>query len=230
MKKISCVICAYNEEERIGNVLAAVYKHPLINEVIVVDGSSIDGTRDIVKEYKGVRLLSCGQKKGKSYAVTVGVAHARNDLLMLLDADLLQLKRSDITKLARPVLAGKADVSLSFRKNNVFLSNYAQLIGLDFISGERVLPKALLQKHARAIARLPSFGLEVFMNRLIIEKGMRIRIVKWEKVLNPLKAKKRGFWKGVYSEVLMVRDILQVVSLGEIIRQNRQMLALAREK
>ena len=41
---LTCVIPAYNEQARIGAVLAAVLDHPLIDDVLVVDDGSTDST------------------------------------------------------------------------------------------------------------------------------------------------------------------------------------------
>jgi hypothetical protein len=42
---LSCVICAYNEADRIGAVLAAAAGHPLLDEVIVVDDALVAAWR-----------------------------------------------------------------------------------------------------------------------------------------------------------------------------------------
>src|SRR3989338_9641304 len=96
--KISCIIPAYNEGVRIKNVLRAVYKHPLIDEVIVVDDGSKDNTKDIVKEFEGIKLI-IQENKGKSQAVAAGVSQAEGDLLFFLDADLIGLTPKNISGL-----------------------------------------------------------------------------------------------------------------------------------
>lgn len=42
--KVTCIIPAYNEERRIGQVLDVIVKHPGINEIIVVNDGSKDKT------------------------------------------------------------------------------------------------------------------------------------------------------------------------------------------
>ena len=52
MKKISCVIAAYNEEKLIGKVLETAIraeKEGLISEIIVVSDGSTDKTADLAK-------------------------------------------------------------------------------------------------------------------------------------------------------------------------------------
>ena len=53
---VSCVIPAYNEAARIAGVLEAVTRHPLINEVIVVDDGSTDETPNVVAKFRQVDL------------------------------------------------------------------------------------------------------------------------------------------------------------------------------
>lgn len=227
-EKISCIICAYNKEARIGTVLAVVQNHPLIDEVIVVNDASTDKTRAVVQKFKGVRLITCKVNKGKSYSLAVGIARARNALLFLLDADLLGLTKKDVTMLVQPVLSGKVDMSLSLRKNDFFAFNYPALLGVDFISGERVFPKNLVQASLGKIARLPGFGCEVFMNRLVIQRRLHIKVVKWSHVINPDKSEKEGFFKGLGDQFRMIAQILRVVSVHELVYQNYMLRVLTR--
>jgi len=205
--RVSCIICAFNEAPRIGAVLAVATVHPLLAEVIVVDDGSTDGTADIVRRFPSVRLITCPVNRGKSAAMAVGIAAAENELLMLLDADLKGLASEHVTALAAPVLNGTADVSLSLRQNSLLLF---RAIGLDFVSGERVVRKELLSEALKEIHRLPRFGIEVFMNRLIIERRLSIAVTHWPKVTQARKTEKLGYWAGVRSEWRMIADLLKV--------------------
>ena len=224
MAKISCIICAYNEETRIAAVLSALENHPLIDEVLVVDDGSADRTSEVVRTYANVRLISYPVNKGKSYAVTMGIREAAHELLMFLDADLVGLTSENITALAEPVLSGEADVAMSLRKNSLW---FYKLIGLDYVSGERMFPKTLLLSHLEAIAKLPGFGIETYMNQLIVEQRLTIRVVRWDNVINTRKSTKMGFWKGTRAEIHMVLHILKIIPLREIIRQIVMMRSLA---
>lgn len=56
MMRVSCIVPAYNEAQRIGNVLAVATSHPLISDVIAVNDGSTDHTAQIVARFKAVRL------------------------------------------------------------------------------------------------------------------------------------------------------------------------------
>lgn len=220
--KISCIIPAYNEETRIGAVLHAVTNSPLLDEVIVVDDGSKDQTSAVAAAFP-VKLITLKQNQGKSSAIVEGVKAASNEMLMFIDADLLGLTPEGIAQLAQPVLEGKADVSISLRENSLLLYRF---FGLDFVSGERVLPKSLLSPVLEKIAALPGFGLEVYMNNLIIEKGLRLKVVHLRYLITPRKSKKIGYIAGQKADWEMIKQILSVMGLGKIVRQFLKMLAL----
>jgi len=221
--RISCIVCAFNEAPRIAAVLDVVSHHPLLDEVIVVDDGSTDDTAGIVKRFPAVRLISSPVNRGKSFAMATGVASARHDLLMLLDADLVGLAVEHITALAAPVLSGEADVSLSLRKNSLWIY---RAIGLDFVSGERVISRSLLSEAQEEMHRLPRFGIEIFMNRRIIARRLSIAVTRWPRVTQARKSEKLGFWKGILAEWRMIVDLLQVAYPLALVAQIYRLLLL----
>lgn len=226
-KQISCIICAFNEAPRIAAVLSVVSAHPSLHEVIVVDDGSTDETADIVRHFSSVKLISYPVNRGKSFAMAIGIAKAQNDIVMLLDADLIDLTAEHLTALAAPVLSGKAEVSLSLRRNSLLIF---RAIGLDFVSGERVIRKQLVSETLEDIHKLPHFGIEVFMNRLIIQRQHSISVTYWPTVTQARKTKKLGFWPGIRAEWRMITDLLQVAYPLALISQNYRMLLLRNDR
>jgi len=220
---ISCVVCAYNEADRIRHILDAVDDHPALAEVIVVNDGSTDQTELLLRRYPSVRVISYTPNRGKTYALSRGIAAARSDWLMLLDADLTGVTAADIDALAAPVMSGAAQVSISLRRNSLRLYRG---IGLDFVSGERVIPKSLLADVLTDMQRLPRWGGEAFMNERIIRQGLKLAVVDWPGVFNIRKYRKVGRWRGVLAELVMMRDALSVLSLWGVVRQNLQLLKL----
>lgn len=209
MSGLSCVIPAYNEAPRIAAVLRSVVGHPAIDEVIVVDDGSSDGTAEAAERIEGIRLIRLAQNRGKSWAVSVGIEAASQPLILFLDSDLLGLGPEALEALVAPVREGRADVSISLRGNSPWPW---RAIGLDYISGERVMPKALIGETA-ALRALPRFGLEVYLNRRWIGSRQRIAVVRWPEVASPWKGAKRGRWEGVKADVKMLADMFRTIPL-----------------
>ncbi len=221
--RITCIVCAYNEGPRLGAVLEVAAAHPLLAEVIVVDDGSRDDTAAVARRFPDVRLLSHDVNRGKSAAMATGVAAARHELLMLLDADLQGLRTEDVTALAEPVLRGTARISMSLRRNSLAIF---RAIGLDFVSGERVLSRALLADVLHDVNALPRFGVEVFMNKRIIAGALPLAVAHWTGVTQSRKTEKLGWWRGQRAELRMVMDLMQVAYPVELVAQTLRLMAL----
>jgi len=211
MASVSCIIPAYNEAERIGTVLTVVTAHPLVNEIIAVDDGSTDDTAQTIEHFNGVRLIAQPQNIGKSGAICAGIRASTCEFLLFLDADLTGLTGQDVTALLLPVLSGMADATISLRKD-AFLP--WRTIGLDYLSGERVLRRDALAGHLDVIERLPGFGLESYLNELLIRRRTRIEVVRWKGVGHMLKTRKYGVWNGIAGETRMVMNIIETMSLA----------------
>jgi hypothetical protein len=132
---------------------------------------------------------------------------------------------ADVQALAEPVIGGRARVSISLRRNS--LPPY-RWIGLDFVSGERVIPAKLLDQAVKEMEQLPRWGCEAYINDLIIEEGLSVAVVDWPTVFNTPKTSKRGPWHGVIGELEMVRDAVGFLSPMGVVRQNLALLMLVR--
>ncbi len=221
--RISCIIPAYNEQARIGAVISIVAAHPLIDEVIVVDDGSTDATARVAGDREGIVLLQLARNGGKTNAVRVGLEQATGDYILFVDADLVGLDGADLTALVAPVLRGDADMSMSLRRNAPWLWHR---IGIDYISGERVIPAALVIERMAELRALPRFGFETWLNGICVAANSRIAVVPWEGVDSPAKVRKRGFPRGIVADIAMLLDLFRSASalqlLHHIISMRRQ--------
>jgi len=85
---LSIIIPVLNEVTHLPGLLSQLLQHPGV-EVIVVDGGSTDGTRDVVQQacdqQANVRLVRC--QRGRGRQMNSGAAVARGDILLFLHAD-----------------------------------------------------------------------------------------------------------------------------------------------
>jgi glycosyltransferase involved in cell wall biosynthesis len=82
---ISVVIPTRNEARNIGWVLERM--EPIVDEVIIVDGLSTDGTVEIARAVRPDLVVVHHPIAGKGEAMRAGFAAATGDLVVMLDAD-----------------------------------------------------------------------------------------------------------------------------------------------
>lgn len=215
MASVTCLIPAYNEAARLPAVLAAVVGHPWIDEVLVIDDGSTDGTSDVARQL-GARVLTLSPNGGKSAAVAAGIEQVRTEIILLIDADLGGLTARHLSDLLVPLRTGLAGASVSLRSNAPLPW---RMIGLDYISGERALFTASMRPHLERIRALRGFGLEVFLNGIWLREGYRVAVVPLRGVSSPSKLSKRGIWRGVLGDLRMLRDIFRTIGVGTAIYQ-----------
>ncbi|WP_297474753.1 glycosyltransferase family 2 protein [Thermococcus sp.] len=116
-KRISVVIPAYNEEKRLLGVLERI--PDFVDEVIVVDDGSVDGTYEAARAFaeKDLRIkaIKLEENCGKGCAMREGVKNSSGDVVVFMDAD-GQHRPEDIIKLLGPIVNGEADVVIGARK------------------------------------------------------------------------------------------------------------------
>lgn len=90
--RLSVVIPAYNEANRIGGTLESVQAY--LNrqeydwEIVVVDDGSTDATVSVVHDVlPGATVISYGPNRGKGHAVRTGMTRASGEYRLFYDAD-----------------------------------------------------------------------------------------------------------------------------------------------
>lgn len=87
--KVSIGICAYNEQANIDKLLTKLVGEPLLSEIIVVASGCTDRTVPIALSFKGIKVLTQEQRRGKASAVNLFIKEASGDVLILESADTL---------------------------------------------------------------------------------------------------------------------------------------------
>lgn len=189
--EISALVPAYNEGDKIGNIVNTIKRSRFVSRVYVVDDGSNDDTRLRARE-AGAEVLRLSKNRGKGFALKYGLDQIidKNDIVVFLDGD-LDATHDDIDRLVEPVVKNDCDVTiakfLSPRKKGGFgLVKSLAKNGIKFytkkdidcaLSGQRAFKAEVLKN----FTEMPyGYGIEVGMTIDILNLGYSIKEIEVE--------------------------------------------------
>ena len=147
-RRVSIVIPAFNEEERLGQTLASLemldYPKDLYEVIVVNDGSS-DGTARVAAQYadgRHVILIDNQENKGKAASLNDGIERATGEFIACMDAD--SQPRPDVLKKTLPYFSNKAVGAVTVTvKVQSAKSLLHKLVDLEYIIGLSLFLKVM---------------------------------------------------------------------------------------
>ncbi|GIW66721.1 MAG: hypothetical protein KatS3mg095_0619 [Candidatus Parcubacteria bacterium] len=194
-KKItfSCLIPAYNEEGRVGAVVKVAKSHPLVKEVIVISDGSVDKTAFEAKINGADKVIELKKNLGKGGAIFIGAKESKSNYLILLDADLVNLKTEHIDNLINPIIDNKAEMTIGV------LANDPNQKIFPILSGQRALPRKIILDNPQI--KKSRFQLELLLTQLAKENGYRIIFIDLIGLSHIKKRSKYRFWIAIYKYI-----------------------------
>ena len=206
------MIPARNEADVIAYTIGAARRVPGVDEIVVVDDGSDDGTAEAASGADS--LIRLKENVGKGGALNRALETVDADVLLLLDADLGD-SAEEATKLLEPVLRDEADMTVAVfvsgdrsRDTNSKLEARSQgfglvmktsRLGIRLMTGRRVAsplagPRAVKREIIdRAGGFAPRFGVETALTIDALRMGYRVLEVPVEMVHRPSGRDLRGF-------------------------------------
>ena len=186
-KRVSVIIPTLNEVSNIKYVFP--YIPDFVDEIIVVDGGSTDGTREEILKFRKDTKIFVNNIPGKGVAIRHGFKMATGDLIIMMDADgshdpkempgLMEpvLNGYDVAKGSRLLPGGGSDDFTAFRRfgNNVFVIMVNKLYGsqcTDLCYGYRAFKREAINK---ICCKSDGFEIETEQSILMIKAGLKIK-------------------------------------------------------
>jgi glycosyltransferase involved in cell wall biosynthesis len=115
---LTVVMPVYNEQDTVARVIKAVLAQRPVQELIVVDDGSQDGTCNQIEPLAQVepriKFMRHEVNQGKGAALRTGIAQATSAIVIIQDAD-LEYDPTEYCRLVNPILDDKADVVFGSR-------------------------------------------------------------------------------------------------------------------
>lgn len=205
MMKVTSLIPAYNEENTIGDIINTVKEYQYINDILVINDGSSDSTAFVAKK-AGARVINMGKNRGKGAALKRGIDEIESEIIVMLDGDLIGLKKYHLDNLLFPLFDDETDMTVGVFTTGRGLTDLAQFISPN-LSGQR----AVKTKIIKDIKNLENagYGVEIALNKHVKRKGS-LKFVDLPELTHIMKEEKRGFVKGVLARGKMYWDIVKV--------------------
>lgn len=197
--RVAAIVPAYNEGATLREVLSVLKATPSIDEVLVVSDGSTDDTVEIARSL-GLRTIHLRQNQGKGRAMEIGVAHTDAEVLLFVDADILNLTVELIQRLIEPVLSGRSDMNVGIRHRGRPINAIQDRTG-PLLSGIRCLRRPIFE--AVPDSHLEGFAVETGLNWACRELGCRTTTTVMYNLKHLVKEKKRGLVQGLHARYRM---------------------------
>lgn len=201
---VSAIVCAFNEEELLPGVVRTLIDAEDVSEVIVINDGSTDGTSAALKalaKNPKAQIIEFPHNRGKGFALAAGISEAQSDILLFVDADLINFKKCHIRLMLSSLCDGKADMVIGQPTKNDLAKKINPFKSL---GGERaVFKKDILQ--ATEKIKNSGYGAETIFNLFYIAQNKRVKYVHLRGILHPIKLDKystntaiRNYWREAY--------------------------------
>lgn len=208
---VSAIVPAYNEEKTVSDVLRVLKNVKDINEIILVNDGSRDGTASAAREC-GVEVIEHSENKGKGAAIKSGLLSARGEVILFLDADLIGLKEKHIESLLAPVLRNEAEMTVGVFSGGRLSTDLAQKIS-PYLSGQRAVRKSVFDK--MNYLESTGYGLEIALTLHAEKEHIKVKEVELENLTHVMKEEKLGFVRGVGHRAIMYWQIYKGMRLAK---------------
>lgn len=200
VSSVAIVIPAFNEAETVTDVIQAALS--LTSDVVVASDGSTDHTAEVARA-AGAQVVELLQNAGKGPALKAALLATQADYVVMLDADLVGLKREHLDILLAPVLSGELAMSIGIFDGGGLMTDLGNKL-TPHLSGQRACARAWLLS-------VPHLGEERWPEPAITaalkEQGVRWDYVELPNLKQVMKEKKRGFWKGARYRTKMYIDL-----------------------
>ena len=198
--KTTAIICAFNEETTIKDVILFVSEVKSVNEIIVVNDGSKDATEKIIKEIKQkveLKDIHYEENKGKGHAMAVGVENTSNEIIVFIDADQTNIVSDYIDQITSPLLKNEYDMVLGYSTVNIINKD---INPLKILTGERaVFKKDLIPILGKM--KESKFGVETLLYFHFFSVGKTIKFIRLIGLRHKDKFQKESFAKATISYI-----------------------------
>jgi glycosyltransferase involved in cell wall biosynthesis len=210
------LIPAYNEAATVATVITVALASGL-GPVLVVDDGSDDGTTEQALA-TGATVLTLTTNQGKGGAVFAGAETLKTEVIVLIDADLINLKPEHLQALAEPVMRGEADVTRGVFTEGRWHTTAAQNLTPQ-LNGQRAIRRDNLLKLSEM--KESGYGMEIVIANAVKRNQWHLEDVAMAGVSQVVKEEKRGFWQGLSFRMKMYGEVLETMVKSTVRRGKR---------